>query len=587
MPAAIIDDLRAAFDATTVLTGNEIDARYHTDMAGIPVAPPLAVMRPRTHRGRLEIPEALSSGARARDDPGRHDGPRARHHAAAGRDRAVDGAHERDRGGRYRRRRSSSPRPACRCSACRSASREHGFMFPLDLGARGSCTIGGNISTNAGGNRVIRYGMTRDLVLGLEAVLADGTVLKGVRKYIKNNTGIDLKQLFVGTEGTLGVVTRAALRIFPAPAEQQVALCALPSFDKVRALLELVAHAARRRPHRLRGDVERVLPPHDRAGERRRRAAADQSSLLRPAGILRQRRRAHPQRSRESCSSKALERGDHPRCDDCKLGCSGRGDLEDPRLLASSSAARSAPTASASTSASPSTRMEAFADTINKALKKIDKDAYRDRVRPCRRRQSARQRQIFAADRQDRGSHEDSSTASPPISPARSRPSTASASLKRPYLKLSRTAEEIETMRTLEARAGPASHPQSRADFYDVMLGGRRRSGLGACSGVGVSHTQLSSSAKADDPVFQRRRGWSREAAAYWMPRSSPGHDSGECCGDRAPFRLTPPPARAAGRSRCASNGRAAWCRWRRPARRARRSGGPSSRNCRPPSRAR
>ena len=112
-------------------------------------------------------------------------------------------------------------------------------MFPLDLGARGSCTIGGNISTNAGGNRVIRYGMTRDLVLGLEAVLADGTILKGVRKYIKNNTGIDLKQLFVGTEGTLGVVTRAALRIFPAPAEQQVALCALESFDKVRTFLDL------------------------------------------------------------------------------------------------------------------------------------------------------------------------------------------------------------------------------------------------------------------------------------------------------------------------------------------------------------
>ena len=68
-------------------------------------------------------------------------------------------------------------------------------MFPLDLGARGSCTFGGNISTNAGGNRVIRYGMTRDLILGLEVVTADGTVLKGLRKYIKNNTGIDLKQL--------------------------------------------------------------------------------------------------------------------------------------------------------------------------------------------------------------------------------------------------------------------------------------------------------------------------------------------------------------------------------------------------------
>src|SRR6202012_4258416 len=90
---------------------------------------------------------------------------------------------------------------------------EDGFMFPLDLGARGSCSIGGNISTNAGGNRVIRYGMTRDLVLGLEVVRADGTVLNGLRKYIKNNTGIDLKQMFVGTEGILGVVTRAALRL--------------------------------------------------------------------------------------------------------------------------------------------------------------------------------------------------------------------------------------------------------------------------------------------------------------------------------------------------------------------------------------
>ena len=112
-------------------------------------------------------------------------------------------------------------------------------MFPLDLGARGSCTIGGNISTNAGGNRVIRYGMMRDLVLGLEVVTADGTVLKGLRKYIKNNTGIDLKQLFIGSEGILGVVTRAALRVFPAPAERQVALCALPSFGQVITFLKM------------------------------------------------------------------------------------------------------------------------------------------------------------------------------------------------------------------------------------------------------------------------------------------------------------------------------------------------------------
>lgn len=112
-----------------------------------------------------------------------------------------------------------------------------GLMFPLDLGARGSCTIGGNISTNAGGNRVIRYGMTRELVIGLEAVLADGTVLDGLKPHIKNNTGVDLKHLFIGTEGILGVVTRAVLRLVPKPGERTVALCATSGFSEVRALL--------------------------------------------------------------------------------------------------------------------------------------------------------------------------------------------------------------------------------------------------------------------------------------------------------------------------------------------------------------
>jgi len=114
---------------------------------------------------------------------------------------------------------------------------EVGLMFPLDLGARGSCTIGGNISTNAGGNRVIRYGMTRELVVGLEVVLADGTVLDGLKPVIKNNTGPDLKHLFIGSEGILGVVTRAILRLVPRPAARVVALCAAGEFPQVRALL--------------------------------------------------------------------------------------------------------------------------------------------------------------------------------------------------------------------------------------------------------------------------------------------------------------------------------------------------------------
>src|SRR5208283_3352063 len=84
---------------------------------------------------------------------------------------------------------------------------EHDLSFPLDLGARGSATLGGNAATNAGGNRVIRFGMMRDMVLGLEVVLADGTIVSSMNQLIKNNTGYDLKQLFIGSEGTLGVIT--------------------------------------------------------------------------------------------------------------------------------------------------------------------------------------------------------------------------------------------------------------------------------------------------------------------------------------------------------------------------------------------
>jgi FAD/FMN-containing dehydrogenase len=116
----------------------------------------------------------------------------------------------------------------------------HGLFFPLDLGARGSATIGGNISTNAGGNRVIRYGMTREMVLGLEAVLADGTVVSSLNRLLKNNAGYDLKQLFIGTEGTLGVVTQAVLRLRPRPGSTAVALAAVDSFPALPRLLRHV-----------------------------------------------------------------------------------------------------------------------------------------------------------------------------------------------------------------------------------------------------------------------------------------------------------------------------------------------------------
>ena len=124
--------------------------------------------------------------------------------------------------------------------ALQEAVAEQGLMFPLDLGGRGSCTIGGNISTNAGGNRVIRYGMTRDMVLGLEAVLADGTVVTSMNQMIKNNAGYDLKHLFIGSEGTLGIVTRAVVRCRTAVDAQPTMLVAVDAFDKLGRFLKHV-----------------------------------------------------------------------------------------------------------------------------------------------------------------------------------------------------------------------------------------------------------------------------------------------------------------------------------------------------------
>jgi FAD/FMN-containing dehydrogenase len=118
------------------------------------------------------------------------------------------------------------------------AAEDAGLYFPLDLGARGSCQIGGNIATNAGGNQVIKYGMARALVSGMVAVLADGTILANRNKLLKNNAGYDLKQLFIGSEGTLGIITEVVLRLFPKPLTKQSAMCALESMTDVISLLK-------------------------------------------------------------------------------------------------------------------------------------------------------------------------------------------------------------------------------------------------------------------------------------------------------------------------------------------------------------
>jgi len=133
--------------------------------------------------------------------------------------------------------RTMSVQAGCVLQHVQTAAKATGLLYALDLGARGSCTIGGNIATNAGGVSVLRYGMTREQILGLEVVLADGTVLDAMNALMKNNTGYDLKQLFIGSEGTLGIVTRAVLRLRPDTTTKNTAMLAFDSFEQVRNTL--------------------------------------------------------------------------------------------------------------------------------------------------------------------------------------------------------------------------------------------------------------------------------------------------------------------------------------------------------------
>jgi FAD/FMN-containing dehydrogenase len=127
----------------------------------------------------------------------------------------------------------------CVLQSLQETAEKHGRLFPLSLGAQGSCVIGGNISTNAGGTAVLRYGNTRELVLGIEAVLPDGRLWDGLRGLRKDNTGYDLKQLFIGAEGTLGIVTAAVLKLFSLPRSYATALVAI---DDPAAAVALLSH---------------------------------------------------------------------------------------------------------------------------------------------------------------------------------------------------------------------------------------------------------------------------------------------------------------------------------------------------------
>jgi len=232
----VVDLLRTRFGAGAVLTGAEADARYRVDFSHENACAPLAVLRPTStdevaailrecHRARQRVVvqgglTGLAGGAT----------PQANEIAISL--ERLTGIEQIDRAAQTMTVRAGTP-----LQVVQQAAADAGYLFPLDLGARGSCTIGGNIATNAGGNQVIRFGMMRNLVLGLEAVLADGTVVSSMNRMLKNNAGYDLKQLFIGTEGTLGVVTRAVLRLWPKLPSKVTALCALRGFDEAVELL--------------------------------------------------------------------------------------------------------------------------------------------------------------------------------------------------------------------------------------------------------------------------------------------------------------------------------------------------------------
>ncbi|APW36465.1 FAD-binding oxidoreductase [Rhodoferax koreense] len=231
-----IQALQAELGPGAVFIAADVPARNRNDYSGIGPTAPLAMVRPadtagvavalricHTH-GVAVVPQGGLTGLCGGGRAGAHE-------VALSLERLV-GIQEIDTASATMTVLAGTP-----LEVVQKAAAEAGFFCPLDLGARGSCAIGGNLSTNAGGNRVIRYGMARDMVLGLEAVLADGTVMTSLNKMIKNNAGFDLKHLFIGSEGTLGIITRIVLRLFPKPASTMVAMFAADDYATVLKLL--------------------------------------------------------------------------------------------------------------------------------------------------------------------------------------------------------------------------------------------------------------------------------------------------------------------------------------------------------------
>ena len=237
----LVLDLRAALGESAVLTDPADMAAYVSDWTGSFTGTALAVVRPAStsevatavrlcaEAGAGVVPQGGNTGLVGGGVPD------------SGGDQVVLSL------GRMRRVREVDPvadtlvvEAGAPLATVQEAAASAGRLFPLSLGSEGSCTIGGTIATNAGGTAVLRYGMMRELVLGLEVVLPDGRVWDGLRPLRKDNTGYMLRHLFIGAEGTLGVVTAAVLRLLPATPRRATAFVALESVEAATALLPLL-----------------------------------------------------------------------------------------------------------------------------------------------------------------------------------------------------------------------------------------------------------------------------------------------------------------------------------------------------------
>ncbi|GHE22905.1 FAD-binding oxidoreductase [Halomonas urumqiensis] len=243
MTTTFLDELTALLGERGLLRDPDAMARYVSDWAGDRLGMPLAVARPATTAEVAEVVRCCHQHGVGMTPQGGHSG------LVAGALPAADGQELVISLERLDRVRDIDPvnftmtvDAGCILENVKQAAAEHDCDFPLSLGAQGSCQIGGNIATNAGGLNVLRYGMMRELVLGLEVVLPDGRVWEGLDALHKDNRGYDLQQLFLGSEGTLGIVTGAVLKLSPRPTQSRTALLGLPS---VQAVIDLYGQARR------------------------------------------------------------------------------------------------------------------------------------------------------------------------------------------------------------------------------------------------------------------------------------------------------------------------------------------------------